>query len=64
MTRDQWLEQCAERLREVWVVDARTAHAVAGELFDVQQAVNGRDPRNWIEPVAAAEAEIQIMGGE
>lgn len=64
MTRDQWLEQCAERLREVGLITPREAHAVAEQLFELQKSSNGRDPRDWQDPVAAAEEEIQIMGGE
>lgn len=41
-----------------------TTSGLAEELFARQKRSNGRDPRDWQDPVAAAEEEIQIMGGE
>lgn len=64
MTRDQWLEQCAERLRDQGDMEPGVAAYVAIELSEQQQADHGRNPHHWDNPGAAADEEIRLTGGE
>lgn len=61
MTRDQWLNRCAERLREKAGMEPGEAAASAIMLHENQVKDNGRDPAGWDDPDDAADEEISYM---
>lgn len=61
MTRDQWLEKCAERLREKAGMEPGEAAAYAIMLHDNQVNDNGREPGSWDDPTDTADEEISYM---
>lgn len=61
MTRDQWLNKCAEQLREIADMEPGEAAAYAIMLHDHQVSDYGRDPSGWDDPKKAADDEIATM---
>lgn len=64
LTRDQWLNKCAERLREVIRMEPGEAAAYAIMLHDQQVSDNGRDPAGWDDPVEAADLEASCIADD
>lgn len=64
MTRDQWLNKCAERLRDKARMEPGEAAAYANMLHEQQVSDNGRDPAKWDDPVDAADEEISLMSDD
>lgn len=64
MTRDQWLNKCAERLRDKIGMEPGEAAAYAIMLHDQQVSDNGRDPEGWDTPEEAADDEIACMADD
>ena len=63
-TRDQWLEKCAERLREKSDMEPVEAAAYAIMLHDNQVVDNGREPVKWDDPYDTADEEISYMSDD
>lgn len=61
MTRDQWLNRCAERLRDKAGMEPGEAAAYAINMSETQVADNGRNPADWDKPNDAADEEISYM---
>ncbi len=64
MTRDQWLNKCAERLRDKAGMEPGEAAAYAINLSETQLADNGRNPAKWDDPTDAADDEISYMSND
>ena len=64
MTRDQWLNKCAERLRDKARMEPGEAAAYATMLHEQQTSDNGRDPDGWDDPNDAADEEISYMSDD
>lgn len=64
MTRDQWLNKCAERLRDKAGMEPGEAAAYAIILSETQLADNGRNPAKWDDPIDAADEEISLMSDD
>lgn len=58
MTRDQWLQQCAQRFMDRSDADAGSAAAYAKECAAAEQQAHGSEPRNWTAPADAADEEM------
>lgn len=67
MTRDQWLNRCAERLRDKASMEPGEAAAYAIDLSETQRADHGRNPADWANPIDVADEEVRLLsddGGE
>lgn len=58
MTRDQWLEKCAAKLRDDGGMEPGEAAAYAIRLSEAQQHDWGRNPAHWLKPERVASEEI------
>lgn len=64
MTRDIWLERCAERLRDKGGLEPGEAAHYAIMLHDQNLVDNGREPKDWDDPIEIADEEISLMGDD
>lgn len=55
MTRDKWLERCAQRFIDKAEMDPGSAAACAREAALDQRQARGMDPARWDAPEKAAE---------
>ena len=61
MTRDQWLEKCATRFRDKAAMEPGEAARYAILMHEQVLQDDGRDPRDWAEPIEVADEEISLM---
>lgn len=58
MTRDKWLDRCAQRFIDKADMDPGSAAACAREAALDQRHAHGMDPLRWDKPEAAADAVV------
>jgi hypothetical protein len=61
--REEWLARCAGRFRQIVVVDAEEADALALQNAREEAAARGPDPAGWRDPEDVANEDVRVWAG-
>lgn len=60
-TRDQWLDKCAARFRDKAQMEPGEAAQYAILMHEQVVKDDGRDPKDWPDPITSADEELSLM---